>query len=151
MTHQESASEILVELVRTLRLFRVTGQHQGQKSISGTKVGVLRYLIHCDERSSEIAQRLFLSPSVVSRAVDALEADGLVVRRRDPDDARASLISITDRGRTDLQRRQQVIAERFAEILARDPQHSAAETLELLRTLNDHLDELSAVMAASEK
>ncbi len=151
MAQHNSASEILVELVRTLRLFRATGQHQGQKSISGTKVGVLRYLMHCDERSSEIAQRLFLSPSVVSRAVDALEADGLVARRRDPEDARASLISITDRGRADLDRRQQVIAERFAEILAEDSEHSAAETLVLLRKLNDHLDELAAVMVASEK
>lgn len=151
MTQHNSASEILVELVRTLRLFRATGQHQGQQSISGTKVGVLRYLMHCDERSSEIAQRLFLSPSVVSRAVDALEADGLVARRRDPDDARASLISITDRGRADLGRRQQVIAERFAEILAEDTEHSATETLVLLRKLNDHLDELAAVMAAGEK
>ena len=151
MTPSDSAGEILVELVRTLRLFRAVGQHQGETSISGTKVGVLRYLTDCDERSGDIAHRLFLSPSVVSRAVDALESDGLVARRRDPCDARASLISITDSGRAELQRRQQMIAAQFGAILSTDPDHSTPETLALLKKLNDHLDELTAVMAASEK
>lgn len=151
MTRRSDAGEILVELVRTLRLFRYAGQHRGQEDISGTKVGVMRFLIDGDERSGEIAHRLFLSPSVVSRAVDSLEVDGLVCRRRDPDDARAWLISITDRGRVDLQRRQQAIADRFAEILARDTELCPARTLQLLKKLNDHLDELAATMNAGEK
>ncbi len=151
MVDRSEAGEILVELVRTLRLFRVAGQNHGQKSISGTKVGVLQYLMHCDVRSSEIAQRLLLSPSVVSRAIDALESDGLVVRRPDPTDARAALISVTPRGREDLAQRHRFIADQFAEILSQDTAHPAADTLELLRQLNNHLDELATIVASGER
>ena len=148
---RDAAGEILVELVRTLRLFRVTGQQQGHKSISGTKVGVLQYLMHCDVRSSELAHRLLLSPSVVSRAVDTLEEDGLVTRRPDPSDARAALISITPHGREELAQRHRFIAEQFAEILAQDPDHVATDTLALLRQLNNHHDELATIVASGER
>lgn len=148
---REAAGAILVELVRTLRLFRATGQHQGHQSISGTKVGVLQYLMHCDVRSSELAHRLLLSPSVVSRAVDALEEEGLVTRRTDPTDARAALISATPRGKEELAQRHRFIADQFAEILSRDPDHATADTLALLRQLNNHLDELATIVASGEK
>ena len=50
-------------------------------------------------RSSELAQLLRITPRSVTEVVDALEAKGLASRAPDPSDRRATLVSLTDRGR----------------------------------------------------
>jgi DNA-binding MarR family transcriptional regulator len=47
----------------------------------------------------DLATRNALDPSTVSRSVGALVGAGLVVRTADPDDGRASVLALTDRGR----------------------------------------------------
>jgi DNA-binding MarR family transcriptional regulator len=49
-------------------------------------------------RMQELGERAVLSRTRVSRIVDELEAAGLVARRRDPDDGRATLAVITPAG-----------------------------------------------------
>lgn len=49
-------------------------------------------------RAVELCRQLSLSPSHVSRMLDRAEATGLVERGPDPDDRRASLVTITDAG-----------------------------------------------------
>ncbi len=51
-------------------------------------------------RLSEMAELAGVGVSVMSRHVAALERDGLVTRRDDPDDRRAALLSLTDAGNT---------------------------------------------------
>jgi DNA-binding MarR family transcriptional regulator len=46
-----------------------------------------------------LARKLGLDPTTVTRQVAALEADGLVVRRGDPDDGRVSVIDLSTKGR----------------------------------------------------
>jgi DNA-binding MarR family transcriptional regulator len=55
-----------------------------------------------EQRGGEIAVKLGVDASVVSRQVTALEADGLVSRRPDPADARVSLVALSDAGRARL-------------------------------------------------
>jgi len=50
-------------------------------------------------RMSEIAQRLILSRGGTTKVIDRLEEMGLVVRRPDPKDRRATTVSITAAGR----------------------------------------------------
>ena len=50
-------------------------------------------------RISELARRARLSKQTMTTMVRLLERDGLVRRRPDPSDGRASLISLTPRGR----------------------------------------------------
>jgi DNA-binding MarR family transcriptional regulator len=50
-------------------------------------------------RMTELAQRVLLSPSGLTRVVDRLERDGLVERDRFDGDARVMLAGLTDRGR----------------------------------------------------
>jgi len=50
-------------------------------------------------RAVEICRQLQMSPSHISRVIDRAETDGLVERTPDPDDRRASLVSITAAGR----------------------------------------------------
>ncbi|MEV1121835.1 MarR family winged helix-turn-helix transcriptional regulator [Actinosynnema sp. NPDC049800] len=52
--------------------------------------------------AKELAASAGLDPSTVSRAVAALVANGLVERRADPDDGRASILVVTERGHAEL-------------------------------------------------
>jgi DNA-binding MarR family transcriptional regulator len=49
-------------------------------------------------RLGELAQRLGISPSTLTRNLTRLEADGLVAREADPDDARAARVALTAAG-----------------------------------------------------
>ena len=50
-------------------------------------------------RMTELAERVMMSPSGLTRAVDDLVEDGLVERRRDGRDARVVFAQLTDKGR----------------------------------------------------
>ncbi|MDX6279263.1 MAG: hypothetical protein QOH03_334 [Kribbellaceae bacterium] len=52
-----------------------------------------------EQRGGEIAAKLSVDASVVSRQLTTLEADGLVSRRPDPADARVSLVRLSEPGR----------------------------------------------------
>ncbi len=49
-------------------------------------------------RMTELAERVLLSRSGLTRLVDRLERDGLVARQAGPDDARGTLAVLTDAG-----------------------------------------------------
>src|SRR5688572_19066860 len=49
-------------------------------------------------RMTELADRVMLSPSGMTRLVDRLVDKGLVERRTDPEDGRVALASLTDQG-----------------------------------------------------
>ncbi len=54
-------------------------------------------------RLSELSDRLHIAPRSATEVVDALEARGLVQRRADPGDRRATLAELTDHGNTVLE------------------------------------------------
>ena len=65
---------------------------------------VLKVLLRDGEqRGGELAAKLGVDASVVSRQLTALEADGLVSRRPDPADARVGLVSLAPRGQAQLE------------------------------------------------
>jgi DNA-binding MarR family transcriptional regulator len=53
-------------------------------------------------RMTELAERVMLSPSGLTRLVDRLVAKGFVQRLADPDDGRVAFASLTDQGRRQL-------------------------------------------------
>ena len=53
-------------------------------------------------RMTELAQRIMFSPSGLTRVVDRLAGEGLVVRRRDSADARVVYAELTAKGREKL-------------------------------------------------
>ncbi|MGQ0837176.1 MarR family winged helix-turn-helix transcriptional regulator [Actinokineospora sp.] len=70
-------------------------------------------------RSSVLAEAVHSDPSTVSRQVAGLVKDGLIERRADPGDGRASLLAVTDDGLARLQAQR----ARFALSLARMVSH----------------------------
>lgn len=143
MIDYDAASEILSEMVQTARTFRVAGQHNKDQSLTGTKFGFLQQLRHGDARMSDLADLLFVSAPVASRAIDALAAEGLAERRTDPSDARASLISITDRGRVKLTEGESHAVHSFAAALSDWSPADAARAISMLNRLNSHLLEIT--------
>ena len=67
--------------------------------ISPSQARALRVLAHHDGvRLSELAERLHIAARSATEVVDGLEAKGLVQRRPDPHDRRATLVAPTRRG-----------------------------------------------------
>jgi DNA-binding MarR family transcriptional regulator len=87
-----------------------------------------------------LAGRLCLDPSTVTRQVLAMEADALVLRGRDPQDGRATLVTATDRGRAELAATRAARAALYAEMLAAWSPDDRTRMAELLARLNADLD-----------
>lgn len=146
---RDSAGGLLRQMVAMARVFRVTGYRR--QSISGTKIGILQRLKDSDIRLGELASQLAISAPVASRAVDSLEAEGLLERRPDKNDGRAHLISLTILGRETVGERERHIADQFAAVLGDWTAEEATQALEVLRRLNYHLDELSVALGTDDK
>lgn len=152
MTIESNAARaLLLELVRALRVFRAAGQSRARRTFWGTEVSALQSLVERDTRLSDLAHRLTVSASVTSRAVDALEQDGLVDRHPDPADARAAIISITEAGRKLLLQRQQFVAEKFAEVLDDWTDDEAQQALQVLQRLNIGLEHLTDIIKTDQE
>ncbi len=71
--------------------------------ISAGQSGVLFLLEKANGlKMSELSRLLKIDNSAITRVVDRLEKNGLVTREANPDDRRQFLITITDKGRTDI-------------------------------------------------
>lgn len=110
MSEEERVDDAAAELIDrmrdladSMRLFK-----QGRASDgSGLPAGMLSLLTHIGELADrchgrELAARTGLDPSTVSRSVTSLVALGLVERRADPADGRASVLGLTASGRAAL-------------------------------------------------
>lgn len=69
-------------------------------------------------RSGAIAEITQVDPSTVSRQVAALVKDGLIERRADPVDGRASLLVLTEKAGEVLKRHDDIRNQHFARMLA---------------------------------
>lgn len=145
MIDNSDAGRILSEMVQISRTFRVSGQRSRDQGLSGTKFGFLQHLRDGDARLGELAHQLLVSAPVASRTVDSLEADGMVERRTDPQDARAFLISMTERGRAKLADSESQAVHRFAQALADWSPADADQAIRILERLNVHLSEVTQV------
>ncbi|MDJ0627668.1 MAG: MarR family transcriptional regulator [Rhodobacter sp.] len=81
----------------------------------------------------ELARRVARDKSQMTRVVQALETKGMVTRKPAPQDARVSLISLTDRGHTVVATLRQVLAETIDEILGPIAEQEKRTLRDLLR------------------
>jgi DNA-binding MarR family transcriptional regulator len=102
--------------------------HPELSLVSYTLLSHLEELDGC--RATDLAVHYALDTSTVSRQVAALERDGLIERRRDPDDQRVHVLLLTESGRSILarvtERRRAVMRERLADWPAEDLERFAA-------------------------
>ncbi|GAB3888830.1 MarR family winged helix-turn-helix transcriptional regulator [Terrabacter terrigena] len=91
-------------------------------------------------RVSDIATTLHNDVSTVSRQVSALVSVGLLEKSADPSDGRASVVSLTERGRDALGRIQASRATWFQGLLSDWESPETAAFVSRLRELGDALD-----------
>ena len=79
---------------------------RAEHGLSWSDYDVLLRLARAPEglRMTDLAQRVMMSPSGLTRALDGLVRDGLVERARDSADARAVIATLTTKGRAILKR-----------------------------------------------
>jgi len=115
----------------------------GFDDLGRAHVRLFRYPTAEGLRPSELADRLQISKQSVNDLLHDLEARGYLVREPDPDDGRARVVRLTDRGRA---------LEAAAYEGAAAAQRSIADQLGARRfaQMRDALQEVSASIAAGE-
>lgn len=92
-------SEQVVRLSRAGHAMRVQMAARGQDAVEWAAYGLLFQLASDGpKRSSALAESACVDPSTVSRQVGQLVKAGLVERRSDPEDGRATLLAATPAG-----------------------------------------------------
>jgi DNA-binding MarR family transcriptional regulator len=92
-----------------------------------------------EQTMSQLAVAFDLDASTVTRQIAPLERRGFVVRARSTEDRRATLVSITDRGREERQLVRQARIEYLGGRLADWEQDDVARLAELIDRLNQTL------------
>lgn len=107
--------------------------------VAGLSFAELRLLLalrgaDAGRRPTELANDLYVTPSGVTRALLPLEKRGIIERKRDPGDARASHIFLTAAGRTLVDEAAAAAGERGAKLLRR---LSVGQSKQLQRLLEE--------------
>src|SRR6478735_2194826 len=132
------ASELRIAIARTARRLR---QESGL-DLTATQVAALAMLDRCGPQTpSEIATRERIQRPTATRLIARLEQRGLVVRTRDPQDGRVSVIALTDEGRElvveQRSRKTAFLARRLQELEPDDRELLARASLLLERMLDE--------------
>ncbi|NKX50321.1 MarR family transcriptional regulator [Arthrobacter deserti] len=130
-----TASLLVQQIFDLQRTVRCAASAAARHTDLGPAVeGVLRVIAGADGcRASDVAARLGVGPSALSRQAADLEDHGLIVRRPDPADRRAQLLSLSDAGREYLASAEQRRTGSIRELLSgwdEDRARAAARTIE---------------------
>lgn len=92
--------KLVIALKRSLQyLNRDDAKHFKELGITLSQFGVLEALYHKgDLRVSEIVEKTLSTGGNMTVVINNLEKDGYITRYRDPEDGRAFIVSITNRG-----------------------------------------------------
>ena len=144
-----NTSQLLIE---TLELFRqvmfplwhitrsqIHNMATGEYGITSSQFHTIRHISKGDASVSALAECMHVSRPNISRAVDELVKNGLVNRKRDPDDRRNVQLSLTDKGKKMIND----LHERYGRILA---DQFSILTDEELRTLSSALESMKKVI-----
>jgi DNA-binding MarR family transcriptional regulator len=88
-------------------------------------------------RLSELSDHLHIAPRSTTEVVDALESRGLVQRRSDPGDRRATLVEVTEHGASVLDAIRGARGTEAERVFARLSQTDRAHLARILRKLRD--------------
>lgn len=105
-----------------VRAYKAFAEAVGPMDITPGLFGILQVIAANPGISqSRLADALELDRSIIVNVLHRFEADGLVVRRRSPDDARSHSLQMTDAGTATLRRLEKVVLrydEEFARVLS---------------------------------
>lgn len=115
---------------------RLTGPLSREHGLTETQFGVLEALYHLGPMpQARLCEKLLVSGSNLTTVIDNLERNGLVRREPNPDDRRAWLVTLSDKGRGLIARAFPGHAARVRELLGNLTQAEQRELGRLCRTL----------------
>ena len=129
-----------VELLGAERRRRGRDQHR-REGLTMAQVSALRVLDRTDEATAgQLAKAADLNPASMTAMLDNLERDGIVTRRRSPDDRRVCLVSLTEHGRALFAERRARFYARWREQLEGLSDEDVAAGVAALRAIAELLD-----------
>ncbi|MDP9487719.1 MAG: MarR family transcriptional regulator [Actinomycetota bacterium] len=132
---------------RMIALIRAFGLHKPDQTPCGRPVSVAEAhaLIELSRAETlvqkELASRLRLEKSTVSRLVGMLEDRGWVERSRSPQDGRALELRLTEAGKRTAENIAEARRAKFAQILEAIPEEERESVLESMRILEEAMSE----------
>ncbi|HVB50393.1 MAG TPA: MarR family transcriptional regulator [Acidimicrobiales bacterium] len=109
-----------------------------EPGLSPLATELLRVVVEAGSiRASDLASTLFVTKTSISRYVNEMLHDGLLVQRRDPTDGRATLLSLSSTGRRALEEREGRRTAVLHELCGGWPKGDVATLTRLLKRLND--------------
>lgn len=135
-THYEGSKEEVETLDAFIKLMRATetinnrlNRSLAEKDLTVSQFGTLEVLLHLGPlNQSTIGKKLLKSGGNITMVIDNLERNGLVKRKRNPEDRRSVLVHLTGKGES-------FIREYFPKHLARIREQFAGLTTEERRSL----------------
>jgi DNA-binding MarR family transcriptional regulator len=104
-------------------------------------VELLRAVVEAGEiRASDLASELFVTKTSISRYVNEMLKEGLLVQRRDPTDGRATLLRVSASGRRELEEREARRSALLRDLCEGWPTGDVATLTKLLQRLNDGIN-----------
>jgi DNA-binding MarR family transcriptional regulator len=132
----ETLPEAFLSVARQLR--HTSQQTLAPWDITPSQLRALRMLMrHGVIRLSELSDHLHIAPRSTTEVVDALESRGLVQRRPDPGDRRATLVELTEHGASVLDAIRAARGTEAERVFGRLSQTDRAHLARILRKLRD--------------
>ncbi|HEX5267194.1 MAG TPA: MarR family transcriptional regulator [Acidimicrobiales bacterium] len=151
----DALAEVERALTRLLRQMTRPAFYRWLAAAGGVHLDRADYgvLVRIDEaapvRMTDLAESLGIDISTVSRHVRGLERSGLVQRTGDPDDQRASRLSLSEEGQDVLRRVRRTRQEAMRRLLAEWSEADRAQLAQLIVRLSDEMDSLGQVVSSS--
>jgi DNA-binding MarR family transcriptional regulator len=140
---QRSAEQIAAAIITMMRQFNgIKSRVAADPNADHSQLFLLvRLAQNGPRRASDLAEQLCADPSTVSRQVASLVKAGLIERRADPDDGRASILAATELG---LDRVREFSAHRGATMRPVIADWSKDERDDLLRLITKYTEGIEA-------
>ena len=136
--HHESLGFLIGDVFRLMR--RAFGERLQGSSLTLAQARTLVHLARNEGmRQVDLADLMEVRPITLARLIDQLVADGLVQRRRDPDDRRAWRLFLEPAAAPHLAAIDTVSTAISNEALQRMDVHQATAAVEALRRMRDNL------------
>ena len=147
-----AVADNFVTLMRTFAKVRSRWMAAAEQDVERAAHIVLRFVANEGPvRATAIAEGLQSDPSTVSRQVAALVKDGLLERRADQGDGRASLLVITEKAQAVLAEHDEIRISHFADMLEGWSAHDLRQFAALLAKFTIDFEQASTSTMISEK
>jgi DNA-binding MarR family transcriptional regulator len=137
-------ADTFIELMRSFQRVKTRYLTMAQHDVEWSAQVILRQIANNGPmRASAIADYLHSDPSTVSRQVSTMVKEGLLERRADPEDGRASILALTSKADAVIAEHEHLRRSHFAEMLSNWTERDLSRFATMLRRFTDDFEKSS--------